>query len=134
MILFICLNFFNYFYSPYTEKSTIKINDNKKTDTNVIINIVITVYHTNADTTKNKKLKNLSDIFTVKITEMLPYWDAVHVDLARLSQPLLPHLVSLLKELLQWFKRKTNSITLQNKNNGHKYDTKRNENGNKIRI
>ena len=94
------------------------------------------MYHTNADTTKNKKLKNLSDIFTVKITEMLPYWDAVHVDLARLSQPLLPHLVSLLKELLQWFKRKTNSMTVQNKNNGNIYnrksDKKENENGNKI--
>ena len=61
---------------------------------------------TTSQTSKNpKKTRNLAEIETVKITDLKPYWDAVHVDLSRLSQPLLLHLVTLVKQLLQWFKK-----------------------------
>ena len=48
--------------------------------------------------------KTLKDIETVPLADIQPVWQAADVDLSRLSQPLLPHLVALIKHLLPWFK------------------------------
>ena len=48
--------------------------------------------------------KALKDIETVPLSAIQPVWQAAEVDLSRRSQPLLPHLVALIKHLLPWFK------------------------------
>ena len=54
-------------------------------------------------TQPNKDLRSLNSIETIKINEVQSLWEAVNVDLSRLSQPLLPHLVTLVQQLLIWF-------------------------------
>ena len=48
-------------------------------------------------------LKCLQAIETTKLGELSPKWVTADVDLSRLSQPLLLHLVCLVQLLLQWF-------------------------------
>jgi hypothetical protein len=60
-------------------------------------------------TQPNKDLRSLNNIETVKINEVQSLWEAVHVDLSRLSQPLLPHLVTLVQQLLIWFSSRPTS-------------------------
>ena len=74
-----------------------------------------------------KKTRNLPEIETVKITDLKPHWDAVHVDLSRLSQPLLLHLVTLVKLLLQWFKKETNGSNKCKKNEKMSYHKDEND-------
>ena len=85
-------------------------------------NIFFSVLRTSLKFSKNpKKTRNLPEIETVKITDLKPHWDAVHVDLSRLSQPLLVHLVTLVKLLLQWFRKETNGNSRYNKNKNISY-------------
>ena len=56
--------------------------------------------------------KALKDIETVPLADIQPVWQAADVDLSRLSQPLLPHLVALIKHLLPWFKRHAQKKTV----------------------
>ena len=48
---------------------------------------------------------------TVKLSELQSQWEAVSVDLSRLSQPLLPHLVALVQQLLEWINMRTRTTS-----------------------
>jgi hypothetical protein len=53
-------------------------------------------------------LKCLQAVETTKLGELSPTWVTADVDLSRLSQPLLLHLVCLVQLLLQWFSTRHN--------------------------
>lgn len=58
-----------------------------------------------------RALKTLQGMETVKLSELQSQWEAVSVDLSRLSQPLLPHLVALVQQLLQWISMRTRTAS-----------------------